>query len=52
MPEPDERVEIAGIALPRLVLPAGQGDGALRVRVALSDRFGEARASQPLALRA
>ena len=52
MPEPDERVEIAGIALPRLVLPAGQGDGALRVRVALRDRFGGAHASQPLALRA
>ena len=52
MPEPDERVEIAGIALPRLVLPAGQGDGALRVRVALHDRFGGAQASQPLALRA
>ncbi len=51
MPDPDERAEVAGIILPRLVLPAGGGDGALRVRVALRDRFGRAPASQPLALR-
>ncbi len=39
MPEPGERAEIAGISLPRLVLPAGQNDGALRVLTALEERF-------------
>lgn len=40
MPEPDERTEIAGISLCRLVLPAGTGDGPLRVLTALSERLG------------
>ncbi len=39
MPEADDRVAIAGIPLPRLVLPAGQGDGAIRVLAALKERL-------------
>ncbi len=40
MPAPDEGSEIAGIALPRLVLPVGTGDGALRVLTAIEQRLG------------
>jgi serine kinase of HPr protein (carbohydrate metabolism regulator) len=38
MPEPDERAEIAGLSLPRLALPAGTGDGPLRILTALQER--------------
>ena len=37
MPEPDERTEIVGVAVPRLVLPVGQGDGPLRIFAALEE---------------
>jgi HPr kinase/phosphorylase len=40
MPEPDERTEIAGILVPRLRLPVGLSDGAIRVLVALQERIG------------
>ncbi len=43
LPDPDGHAEIAGIALPRLVLPAGQSDGALRVVTALGERVGHNR---------
>ena len=43
MPDRDDRAAIAGIALPRLVLPAGQSDGALRVVTALGERVGHNR---------
>ena len=39
MPEPDLRAEIAGLSLPRLMLPEGAGDGALRVATALGRRL-------------
>ncbi len=39
MPEADARAEIAGIRLPRLVLPAGGSDGAMRVLTALGERL-------------
>lgn len=35
--EEDRRVVLAGIALPRLILPAGCHDAALRVRIALAE---------------
>ena len=40
LPEPDERAEIAGLLLPRLVLPIGAADGAIRVLTALAERIG------------
>ncbi len=40
LPEPDERTEIAGISLPRLMLPTGQSDGPLRIVTALGERTG------------
>ena len=39
MPDPAERTEIAGVQLPRLVLPAGGSDGATRVLAALQERL-------------
>ena len=39
MPEPDERAEIAGLSLPRLVLPEGASDGAIRILTALRERL-------------
>ena len=37
MPEPDERAEIMGIAVPWLALPMGQGDGPLRIFAAFEE---------------
>lgn len=35
--EEDRRIALAGVALPRLILPSGCHDAALRVRVALAE---------------
>jgi serine kinase of HPr protein (carbohydrate metabolism regulator) len=37
MPEPGERTEVAGVALPRLILPEGQNDAVLRILTALDE---------------
>jgi serine kinase of HPr protein (carbohydrate metabolism regulator) len=39
MPEADERTAIDGIALPRLFVPEGQSDGAIRIVAALHKRL-------------
>jgi HPr kinase/phosphorylase len=39
MPEPDDRTAIDGIALPRLIMPDGQNDGAIRIVAALHERL-------------